>query len=59
MRHARFSSPAPLLRPPPVNEDVQIRALCDDDDISSITSLLHAAYAPLAEMVFAIWRPTG
>jgi predicted N-acetyltransferase YhbS len=33
-----------------VSDEVQIRAFRDDDDIPAITALLHAAYAPLAEM---------
>lgn len=33
-----------------MSDEVQIRALRDDDDIPAITALLHTAYAPLAEM---------
>lgn len=35
-----------------VSEEVQIRALREEDDLSAITALLHAAYAPLAERGF-------
>jgi predicted N-acetyltransferase YhbS len=35
-----------------MDEEFKIRALRDDDDVSAITTLLHAAYAPLAGMGF-------
>lgn len=35
-----------------MDEAFQVRALREDDDVSAITRLLHAAYAPLAEMGF-------
>ena len=35
-----------------MNEEIEIRALLDDDDIPAITALLHDAYAPLAAMGF-------
>lgn len=39
-------------QPKPVSEELQIRALREDDDVPAITALLHAAYAPLAEAGF-------
>lgn len=35
-----------------MSDELQIRALREDDDVSAITALLHAAYAPLAEAGF-------
>ncbi len=35
-----------------MDEAFQVRALREDDNVSAITRLLHAAYAPLAEMGF-------
>lgn len=36
-------------------DDIEIRELCSNDDISKITKLLHSAYKPLVEQGLKFW----